>query len=80
MAADDLAQAIGYTFTRPELIAEALTHPSALATEHARSRRRRTSSHRGYERLEFLGDRVLGLITAVLFQELESVVIPWKAD
>ncbi|MGA8413391.1 MAG: ABC transporter permease subunit, partial [Xanthobacteraceae bacterium] len=23
---------------------------------------------------------VLGLITAVLFQELESVVIPWKAD
>jgi NitT/TauT family transport system permease protein len=23
---------------------------------------------------------VLGLITAVLFQELESVVIPWKQD
>jgi ribonuclease III len=66
LAADELAQAIGYTFTRPELIAEALTHPSALASEHARSRRRRKSSHRDYERLEFLGDRVLGLIIADL--------------
>ena len=66
MAPDNLAQAIGYAFTRPELIAEALTHPSALASEHGRSRRRRKSSLRDYERLEFLGDRVLGLIIADL--------------
>jgi ribonuclease-3 len=66
LAPDNLAQAIGYAFTRPELIAEALTHPSALASEHSRSRRRRKSSPRDYERLEFLGDRVLGLIIADL--------------
>ena len=73
MAADDLAQAIGYAFTRPELIAEALTHPSALASEHGRSRRPSKSFHRGYERLEFLGDRVLGLIIAdLLWRRFET--------
>jgi ribonuclease-3 len=66
LAPDNLAQAIGYAFTRPELIAEALTHPSALASEHGRNRHRRKSSPRDYERLEFLGDRVLGLIIADL--------------
>jgi ribonuclease-3 len=66
LAAEDLVQAIGYAFTRPELVTEALTHPSALASEHDRSRRRRTSSQRSYERLEFLGDRVLGLVIADL--------------
>jgi ribonuclease-3 len=73
LAADDLAQAIGYAFTRPELIAEALTHPSALASEHGRSRRPSKSFHRGYERLEFLGDRVLGLIIAdLLWRRFET--------
>jgi ribonuclease III len=73
LAADDLAQAIGYAFTRPELIAEALTHPSALASEHGRSRRPSKYFHRGYERLEFLGDRVLGLIIAdLLWRRFET--------
>jgi ribonuclease III len=52
-----LAEALGHSFARPELILEALTHPSARA---------RKGPRRGYERLEFLGDRVLGLIVAEL--------------
>jgi ribonuclease-3 len=53
-----LASFADYQFTRPELLTEALTHPSAA--------RRRGNARRGYERLEFLGDRVLGLIVAEL--------------
>jgi ribonuclease-3 len=60
LSAQELAQVIGYEFTRPELIAEALTHPSALGL----GRRRVALSLRGYDRLEFLGDRVLGLVIA----------------
>jgi ribonuclease-3 len=51
-----LQNALGHHFSRRELLIEALTHPSAV--------RRRNKSPRGYERLEFLGDRVLGLIVA----------------
>lgn len=47
-----LETAIGHRFTRAELLEEALTHPSAGVRG------------RHYERLEFLGDRVLGLIVA----------------
>jgi ribonuclease-3 len=46
-----LADVLGYVFERPELLEQALTHPSAAAKST-------------YERLEFLGDRVLGLIIA----------------
>ncbi len=49
---------LGYRFRRPELLAEALTHRSA---SHGRLRTRGTGSN---ERLEFLGDRVLGLLMA----------------
>jgi ribonuclease-3 len=66
LSADDLARVIGYAFARPELLDEALTHPSALGSEDGRRRRGRKPSHRGYERLEFLGDRVLGLVIADL--------------
>jgi len=59
----ELPRIIGYEFGRRELIEEALTHPSALVPE-ARRRRRRPPVRRGYERLEFLGDRVLGLVVA----------------
>jgi ribonuclease-3 len=61
----DLAHAVGHRFARPELLAEALTHPSAFGAERGRGRGRRPVS-RGYERLEFLGDRVLGLVVADL--------------
>jgi len=53
-----LEAALGYRFEKPALLAEALTHPSAP--------QRSAAARRGYERLEFLGDRVLGLIVAQL--------------
>ena len=73
-AAEDLERLIGYSFARPELLAEALTHPSASASPYRSAakghRRKRGASPRaagrGYERLEFLGDRVLGLVIAEL--------------
>ena len=46
---------LGHVFQRPELLAEALTHRSA-----AQGKRPRASN----ERLEFIGDRVLGLTMA----------------
>jgi ribonuclease-3 len=52
-----LAEALGHRFEHAELLTEALTHPSARS-------RGRGAARRGYERLEFLGDRVLGLIIA----------------
>jgi len=62
---DDPARLIGHSFARPELLAEALTHPSALAPlRQGRRRMRRAAPPRNYERLEFLGDRVLGLVIA----------------
>ena len=55
-----LTKALGHTFSTPELLTEALTHRSAAAAGKY--------SH-GYERLEFLGDRVLGLVVADLLLE-----------
>src|SRR5262249_13182931 len=46
-----LAAILGHEFARPELLEQALTHPSSGAGFT-------------YERLEFLGDRVLGLVVA----------------
>jgi ribonuclease-3 len=62
----DLGRWLGHTFGRPDLLAEALTHPSALPQRRSGRERRRThhAPERGYDRLEFLGDRVLGLIIA----------------
>lgn len=53
-----LSEALGHRFADPGLLAEALTHSSALP--------RGRSARRSYERLEFLGDRVLGLVIAEL--------------
>jgi ribonuclease-3 len=53
--AEDL---LGHHFSRAELLREALTHRSAAA---GRARRLAQSSN---ERLEFIGDRVLGLLIA----------------
>ena len=44
---------VDHVFQKPQLIREALTHGSAVGRGRA-----------GYERLEFLGDRVLGLVVA----------------
>jgi ribonuclease III len=68
----DLCEALGHEFSRPELLTEALTHPSALVRERRRGRRA-TPARRGYDRLEFLGDRVLGLVVAdLLWRRFES--------
>jgi ribonuclease III len=63
LSAKELRHIIGYEFNGHELLEEALTHPSALVPERRR-RRRPTPVKRDYERLEFLGDRVLGLVIA----------------
>ena len=60
--AAELARLLGHPFARPELLVEALTHPAAVSPR--RSGRRPRVVQRGYERLEFLGDRVLGLVVA----------------
>lgn len=51
----ELEQRIGHAFKNRDLLREALTHGSSL--DGARKKR-------SYDRLEFLGDRVLGLIVA----------------
>ena len=55
-AADYIASLTGEAPRQPELWAEALTHGSM-------------GEARNYERLEFLGDRVLGLAIAELLHE-----------
>ncbi len=54
----DLSSILGHDFARPALLAEALTHPSAKTHPSTKT------GGRGYQRLEFLGDRVLGLVVA----------------
>ena len=51
-----LSEALGHRFAHRDLLIEALTHKSAAGCGNA--------NRFGYERLEFLGDRVLGLIIA----------------
>jgi ribonuclease-3 len=54
---------LGYRFADPELLDRALTHSSAVSP----GRR----IERSYQRLEFLGDRVLGLVVAdMLYRRL----------
>jgi ribonuclease III len=65
-AARDFACRLGHEFVRRSLLAEALTHPSAPGAERRQRGQRRQPAMRGYERLEFLGDRVLGLVVADL--------------
>lgn len=52
----EIEQRIGHTFKNPALLKTALTHVSALKSSQSR-----TDS---YQRLEFLGDHVLGLIVS----------------
>lgn len=59
-ALPDLQTRIGHRFNRPSLLAEALTHASA---------RSRKDGAIDNQRLEFLGDRVLGLVIASLLLE-----------
>ena len=66
-AAQEAAQSIlGHRFARPELLAEALTHRSA-ALDHWAGKKVFSASN---ERLEFVGDRVLGLLMAGIADHL----------
>ena len=51
----DLQARLGHTFARPDLLTHALTHVGAASDRHG-----------SYQRLEFLGDRVLGLAIAAM--------------
>jgi ribonuclease III len=57
----ELETRLGYFFRDPQLLKRALTHVSAAPSEDER-----LSS---YQRLEFLGDRVLGLVVAEMLFE-----------
>jgi ribonuclease-3 len=59
----ELEQTLGYQFSRPELLEQALTHSSQA--RELESLQTQTSTRVGdNEQLEFLGDAVLGVITA----------------
>ena len=55
-----LMQEIGYTFKNEQLLRQALTHSSYANEGHGVE---------SYERLEFLGDSVLGFVTAQYLYE-----------
>jgi ribonuclease-3 len=55
MSSEPLLASIGYAFSRPELLRQALTHRS-FAADHN-------------ERLEFIGDGVLGCVIALMLYE-----------
>lgn len=57
----DLEAALGHTFVRPELLVCALTHRS-LANQQMQAGTETSASPTDNERLEFLGDAVLGLV------------------
>jgi ribonuclease-3 len=61
---EELQQRLGYQFKAPGLLREAMTHGSALDGG---------KGGRSYNRLEFVGDRVLGLVVAArLFDETDA--------
>lgn len=59
MVIDELSGATGYSFHDPDLARLALTHRSAIGRGRSKT----------YERLEFLGDRVLALVIADLLYD-----------
>ena len=64
-AAEASEVVLGHRFARPELLREALTHRSAIiGRQVTRGRTARSTGAGSNERLEFVGDRVLGLLMA----------------
>lgn len=61
-----LARSLGHEFNDFSLLQDAVTHPSLMGLERTLRAGRRPGKGPGiaYERLEFLGDRVVGLIVA----------------
>ena len=63
MTIDDFEKIIDYKFNNKSLLFEALTHSSSKKINS-------NENKKNYERLEFLGDRVLGLVLAEYFFKL----------
>ena len=63
MTIDDFEKIIDYKFNNKSLLLEALTHSSSPKMNS-------NENKKNYERLEFLGDRVLGLVLAEYFFKL----------
>ncbi len=59
----ELEQTLGHSFASPQLLMDALTHPS-LSSGYRKKKTKTNKASSPYERLEFLGDRVLGLAIA----------------
>jgi len=62
MGLGELTSVLQYSFLNPDLLRQALTHPSAVAEREPRTKIT-------YDRLEFLGDRVLAIVVARLLYE-----------
>ena len=63
MIINDFEKIIDYKFNNESLLLEALTHSSSTKVKS-------NENKKNYERLEFLGDRVLGLVLAEYFFKL----------
>lgn len=63
-AVQALEERLGYAFKDPALLQSALTHPSAKKPTKPSARKTSPAPGSAYERLEFLGDRVLALTIA----------------
>lgn len=61
----EIEAALGHRFANPRLLEEALTHASLARGAGERG----SEPRRSYQRMEFLGDRVLGLVVAHLLIE-----------
>jgi len=61
-----LFERLGRVITDAELVEAALTHPSAMGRK---ARAQQAAVGKTFERLEFLGDRVLGLVIAQVLME-----------
>src|SRR4029434_1418557 len=59
----DLMASLDYDFKDPELLRVALMHPSAVSTGRGKLRKKPERAADN-QRLEFLGDRVLGIVVA----------------
>jgi len=67
MSIQHLEHILGQRFNNPELLRQALTHPSYLNESNL-------DSSKDYQRLEFLGDAVLGLLLAdLLFKHFPDI-------
>lgn len=63
-ALSELEAALGHGFARPELLVRALTHRSSATGQAPEEANRLAANSGDNERLEFLGDAVLGLVVA----------------